>query len=304
MKLEALHHEGRLPARRARRRRIGRRDPLTPLPFSGALDDRRGDEMLHRGLFRLNRRRLQPGMVAESTLDLREALCELATIQFFESRILGGARGATGPHASEAPKDGAGLLAWLEGLRAWGPGQLDPIWSWIATQASERALHWFVLQELVAEVATKELVDAVLGPRATLPALERFRNVAMLLGTRLPRDAADDDDVTWEAMARANLVTALAVSRGAQASGAMAAMMMVQPARLALIDQALGRLGYEVDPPSPPADRHAVSQLLQRELAHDRGSAVHIACGALMWMRAGVRCLDGYRERVLHDSAA
>ncbi len=306
MKLDTLHPKARIRARRALRGRVNTDDVVSPLPFSGALDDRRGDEMLHRGLFQLNRRRLKPGVVSESTLEFREALRELATIQYFESRILEGARHATFQHASEAPKDAAGLLTWLDGLRVSGPGQLDPIWSWIATEASEHELHWFVLQELCAEVATAELVQLVLGNKATLPALERLRHMAMLLGVSIPQDASESDEVSWEAMARANLVTALAANRRSQANavGALAAMMMVQPARLALIDCALTRLGYQVYPPSPPIDREAVARLLHQQLVQDRTCAEHIACGALMWMRAGVRCLDGYRSRMLHDTAA
>ncbi len=309
MRLDTIHPKARIRARRALRGHANASDVadvVAPLPFSSALDDRRGDEMLHRGLFQLNGRRLKPGVVSESTLEFREALRELATIQYFETRILEGAHHVVAKHAAEAPKDAAGLTTWLEGLRVSGPGQLDPIWSWIATEASEEELRWFVLQELVAEMGTDELVRRVLGNKASLGALERLRQMAMLLGVTIPHDAAESDDVHWEAMARANLVTALANNRGSQANavGALAAMTMTQPARLALIDCALVRLGYEVFLPAPPVDRAAVARLLHAQLQQDRGCAEEIACGALEWMRAGVRCLDGYRAKLLQGVAA
>lgn len=309
MRLDTIHPKARIRARRALRGHVNASDVadvVKPLPFSNALDDRRGDEMLHRGLFQLNSRRLKPGVVSESTLEFRESLRELATIQFFESRILEGAHHIVSTHAGEAPKDAAGLTTWLEGLRVSGPGQLDPMWSWIATEASEEELHWFVLQELVAEMGTSELVARVLGNKASLAPLERLRHMAMLLGVTIPQDASESDDVCWEAMARANLVTALANNRGSQANavGALAAMMMAQPARLALIDCALTRLGYEVFPPSPPVDREAVARLLHAQMQQDRSCAEEIACGALEWMRASVRCLDGYRVKLLQGVAA
>lgn len=305
MRLDTIHPSARIRARRALRGRIDTIDGVAPLPFAGALDDNRGDQMMHRGLFALNRRRMKPGMVSESTLEFRESLRELATIQYFESRILEGARHAVGGHAAEAPRDAAGLLTWLEGLRVTGPGQLDPLWSWIATEASETELHWFVQQELLAEIGTLELVAQVLGPKANLDVLDRLRQMAMLLGVELPSDAAEDEDLTWEAMARSNIVTALASNRRyhAQAVGALAAMMMIQPARLALIDCALVRLGYEVYPPSPPVDRDAVARLLVAQLRDDKSSGEGVAMGALMWMRAGVRCLDRYRVKLVHDSS-
>ncbi len=306
MKLDTLHPQARLPARRALRGRVASHEVTTPFPFSGALDDGRGDQSVHRGLFRLNRRRIEPGMVSESTLEFREALRELATIQYFESRILTAGRHATEQHAAEAPRDAAGLLTWLDGLRVSGPGQLDPMWSWLATCASERELHWFVLQEVIAEVATTDLVEVVLGNKATLPLLERLRHTAMLLGVKIPIEAADCSEVTWQSMARANLVTALAATRRSRvnAAGALAAMMMVQPARLALIDCALTRLGYDVYPPTPPVDRESVARLVHQQLLQERDGAAQIATGALMWMRTGVRCLDGYRHRLLHDASA
>lgn len=288
---------------RARRSLLGGYEVGGPLAFSGALDDCRGDQMLHRGLFMCNRRRLRPGTVSEATPAFREALRELATMQFLEGRIVEAARLAVREHAGEAPRELDGLLTWLEALLVTGPGQLDPLWDWIATEATQADLEWFVLQELVAETGSDDLAASVSGSSARMTAVERLRHTALLMGVEIPETAHAAEHISWQALGRSNLVTALGATERwhAHSVGALAAMLTVLPGRVALIEKALTRLGYEVYPSALPIERGAAGRMVARQLKASSEAASDIASGALMWMRAGVRCLDSYRARLMTD---
>ena len=117
---------------------------------------------------------------------------------------------------------------------------------------------------------------------------------------------ADPAITVWEALALANLLVALALDRryAYHSIGALGAIELTAPGRVAQVDRGLARLGV------PKAARryftlHATLDLRHSEswdrevlrplVAQQPGAARAIAEGALMRLRAGARCFARYR---------
>jgi hypothetical protein len=263
-------------------------------------EHRRSDELVHRGLATRNLSRVRPGMVvdADDVAEMTAALRELAAVQYVEQKFVGEARVTVASHATEAPSDADGLIAWLEGLRLSGPGQLDPLVHWLAESASEEQLRWYVQQELATEIGIPELKAAVANLGLQPSKVSYLTDLAALIGVELP---ATTDVLSWESLARANLIIALASNRrwAGQAIGAMIAIMMTSPQRLATVERGLTRLGYEVYPPAPAYDPSVTAALVHKAVASGAANARDIAEGALMWMHFRVRCQSRYRVQLL-----
>lgn len=260
---------------------------LQSSPFT--LETRSAD-LVHRGLAAANRTRVRPGSVDDE--DRTDAMRDLAAMQFIEGSLLNTARDAVAAHAAEAPTTTEGLTAWLEALRFSGPGQLDPIIDWLATSSSEDDVRWYVAQETIAETSLKDLlalVDTKLRPK-----IARSGDLAVLLNAEPPHD------VDTQVIARGNLNVALA-NNGRwrhHAIGAVIAAVLTTPRRALAVERALTRLGYTVYPPMEAYDPVLVKTIVANQLSQDPGSGRAIAEGALMWMHAVARALDGYRVAV------
>jgi len=276
---------------------------------------------LHLALARFGRERLEPSLPDQRTRRSASALRRL------ELEFVAAERAAVASAASQAPDDPDGFVRWFEQLRESGPGQGDPLFPWLATSASMPQMKWFLAQEVAGEAGFDDLVALTQVKMPERAKLELARNywdemgrgqaagmhgpmlsdLARALGVR-----ADPATTVWEALALANLLVALALDRGYafHSIGALGAIELTAPGRVALVDRGLSRLGV------PKAARryftlHATLDLRHSEswnreilrplVAADRRVARAIAEGALMRLRAGAGCFERYR-RVLQPA--
>jgi len=275
---------------------------------------------LHLILAHFNQRRLRPSLPAPSW---REDLREEATLREMEGDFVESERALVADRARSAPIDSGSFVRWFESLRETGPGQEDPLFPWLRSRASLAEMRWFLEQEVAGEAGFDDLVALTQVKLPVQPKLELARNYwdemgrgrekAMhgpLLGN-LARELGVDADpsrVVWEANALANLLVALAANRryAYHAIGALGAIEMTAPGRVAEVDAGLARLGV-----AKGARRyfslHAVVDLRHsaawnREVIRplvdgDPRAARAIAEGALMRLAAGARCFARYREQ-------
>jgi hypothetical protein len=274
---------------------------------------------LHLALARFGRERLEPSFPDPTRRPAEEALLRAVEADFVEKE-----RAAVAGDAAAAPSDPDGFVRWFERLRETGPGQGDPLFPWLARTASLGQMKWFLAQEVAGEAGFDDLVALTQVKMPQQAKLELARNywdemgrgraAAMhgpLLGD-LARSLAvrsRPETTVWEALALANLLVALALDRhhAYHSVGALGAVELTAPGRVAQVDRGLARLGVP-----KPARRyftlHATLDLKHSEawnrevlrtlVAAEPRAARAIAEGALMRLRAGARCFARYRKEL------
>src|SRR5437868_15093665 len=100
------------------------------------------------GLAHWNRQRLAPAFPSE---DWRLILDGDAKMLRLEGAFLEELRAEVAEEAAAAPRDPASFLAWFEALNEAGAGQGDPLFLWLAAQASLEQMKWFLRQEAAGE---------------------------------------------------------------------------------------------------------------------------------------------------------
>jgi hypothetical protein len=279
---------------------------------------------LHLALTRFARERLEPALPdhppqAGDSLRAQER-------EFVERE-----RGAVAAQAREAPAEPDAFVRWFEDLRQTGPGQGDPLFPWLAHSASLAQMKWFLAQEVAGEAGFDDLVAITQVKMPVQAKLELARNYwdemgrghrAAMHGPLLSDLAralgvhAEPGTTVWEALALANLLVALALDRryAYHSIGALGAIELTAPGRVAHVDRGLARLGV----PEPARRyftlhatldlRHSAAwdrEVLRPLVAQEPRAARAIAEGALMRLRAGARCFARYREELgLHPSQA
>ncbi|HEU4539088.1 MAG TPA: iron-containing redox enzyme family protein [Polyangiaceae bacterium] len=278
---------------------------------------------LHARLGAFNRRRLEPSLGVDA--DAWEgALRDEVALRRLEAAFVEGERRAVAALAQGAPREPDAFVAWFEGLAAWGPGQGDPLFDWLATEATAEQMRWFLRQEVAGEAGFDELVALTQVRFPARAKLEMARNYWDEMGQGHPGamhgpmlDAlarevgveADPSPIVWEARALANLLVALASNRhyAYQSVGALGAVELTAPGRAARVNEGLKRLGV-----APAARRyfalHATldvkhSAAWNREVigplvAADPRAAAPLAEGALLRLAAGARCFERYRREL------
>ena len=99
----------------------------------------RSPDALHRTLLRFNQRRLRPAFPSESwQADVESEL----RARLLEGEFVEAQRARVATRAAEAPTDADGFVAWFEALKTTGPGQHDPLFPWLATEASLEQPRW------------------------------------------------------------------------------------------------------------------------------------------------------------------
>ena len=73
-------------------------------------------------------------------------------------RMLEMERQAVAVEALDAPIHATGFLAWFASLTHIGPGQSDALFPWLAYEADETAMRWFLEQELAGEAGFDDLI--------------------------------------------------------------------------------------------------------------------------------------------------
>ena len=90
-------------------------------------------DSFQRGLAHWNREKLQPGF---PTADWQKILERDLRMTRLEGGFLEELRADVVDAAAAAPTDPDGFIAWFEDLQQTGPGQGDPLFPWLAEQAS------------------------------------------------------------------------------------------------------------------------------------------------------------------------
>jgi len=274
-----------------------------------------------RGLARWNRARLAPGFPDEVWHEVHASNSRMLRL---EGDFLEELRIETIEEAVDAPTDPDGFIAWFEGLKESGPGQGDPLFPWLATQASMDEMRWFLAQEAVGEAGFDDLVAYT---QVKLPArakLELARNYWDEMGRGNPRgmhgpmlDALVErlaiepeiDSTSWESLALANAMTAMATSRrhAWHSVGALGVVELTAPGRSAATAAGLRRLGFDgrerryFDVHAVLDVRHSIAwneEAIRPLVAEDPRRATAMAEGALIRLRCGSRCFERYRAEL------
>ena len=275
-------------------------------------------DSFQRGLAHWNRERLEPGFPAadwQKTLerDLRMTRLEGGFLEELRAEIV--------EEAARAPTDPDGFIAWFEELKQVGPGQGDPLFPWLAEEATAEQLKWFFEQEAAGEAGFDDLVAMTQVKLPVEPKLELARNywdemgrgnAAGMHGPML--DALSQaldlvptiDGTIPQALALGNTLVAFATTRryAYHAIGALGVVELTAPWRAGLVAEGLKRVG--VGKERKYFALHATldvehsqawnAEVLRPLVEADPGCARFIAEGALMRLECGRRCFEAYRS--------
>lgn len=226
--------------------------------------------------------------------------------------------------AADVPTDPGGFIAWFEHLSHAGPGQGDPLFPWLAEEASRDELRWFFEQEAAGEAGFDDLVAYTQVKLPVQAKLELARNYWDEMGRgnikgmhgpmlhALAETLAVDpviENTVWESLALANAMTAMATNRryAWHSVGALGVIELTAPGRSAMVAEGLRRIGLN-EKERRYFDLHAVldvkhsadwnREALRPLVDEEPRRATAIAEGALMRLICGARCFDRYRAHL------
>ena len=278
-------------------------------------------DSFQRGLAHWNHERLAPQFPSD---DWQKILDRDTRMLRLEGGFMEGLRAEIAEEAAAAPADVEGFIAWFEALQENGPGQGDPLFPWLAEEASLDELRWFLRQEAAGEAGFDDLVAYTQVKLPATAKLELARNYWDEMGRGNPKGmhgpmldvlvetlALDPqiDDTIWESLALANAMTAMATTRryAWHSVGALGVIELTAPGRSAATAKGLRRLGFS-DRERRYFDLHAVLDVKHSEdwnrealrplVAEDPRRATAIAEGALIRLRCGQRCFERYRAEL------
>lgn len=291
--------------------------------------DTRGSQFLtdsfQRGLARWNRERLQPGFPTaewQTQLDRDQRMLRL------EGAFLEELRAEVQAEVAGVPTDAEGFIAWFEDLKETGDGQGDPLFPWLADEATRDQLRWFFEQEAAGEAGFDDLVAYTQVKLPVQPKLELARNYWDEMGRGNAKGMHGPmldalvatlevnpviENTVWQSLALANAMTAMATSRryAWHSVGALGVIELTAPGRAACVARGLRRVGLS-DRERRYFDLHAVldvkhsedwnREALRPAVAEDTRRATAIAEGALIRLRCGERCFDRYRSTLFGNA--
>ncbi len=290
--------------------------------FLGTGDRRRSQfltDSFQRGLAHWNRERLAP---AFPTADWQKMLDRDLRMERLQGGFIEELRAEVADAAARVPTDADGFVTWFEELRRSGPGQVDPLFPWLAEEASRDEICWFLQQEAAGEAGFDDLVAYTQVKLPTRAKLELARNYwdemgrgnikgmhGPMLDALVETLALEPEIETtlWQSLALANAMTAMATSRryAWHSVGALGVIELTAPARSAATAAGLRRIGLG-DRERRYFDLHAVLDVKHSEdwnrealrplVDEDPRRATAIAEGALMRLECGARCFAAYRE--------
>jgi len=223
--------------------------------------------------------------------------------------------------AEDAPDQPAAFLHWFEQLREHGSGQGDPLFAWLADTASLEQMRWFLSQEAAGEAGFEDLVALTQVRFPVRAKLEMARNFWDEMGrghergmhglmlaavVRVLELKPTIETTVWQTLALSNLMAGLCSNRryAYQAIGALGAIEMTAPGRVAQVEAGLRRL----DVPAAARTyfqlhagldiRHSQAwneEVLYTLVRSDPGTAQPIAEGAMMRLACGEACFRRYR---------
>ena len=278
-------------------------------------------DLLQRRLCALNEARFVPGQPGPGW---ENEIQSVAAMEIEEGHWLEAARQSVSARAAQAPHDADGFVAWFEDLENSGPGQNDPLFSWLATTATMEQMRWFLTQEVAGEAGFEDLCAITQVRMPQRAKLEMARNYWDEMGRGNPKGMHGPmlevlahrlsliptiETTAWESLALANTMSGLACARrySYQSVGALGVIEQTAPGRAALVAQGLKRLGL------PPEDRHYFDLHSILDIKHsdawnaealwplvdaDSSLATPIAEGALMRLECGAACFRRYRAEL------
>jgi hypothetical protein len=252
-------------------------------------------------------------------------LAAMHAAELVEAKFLEAERAATRPQIEDLPRDVPGFVQWFEALREKGPGQFDPLFEFLATDATRAQMKWFIKQEFNGEVGFDDLI-ALTQVRLPIAAkLDLARNFwdEMGNGTRegmhgpmfvemteeLGIHDTPDTEFVWETLAVANLLTAMACIRryAWHSLGSLTVTELTSPTRATRVVAGLKRLGLS-EKASHYFQLHTTidvdhwrswrDEALIPMLKETPGIMVPMAEGALMRMNAVARLYKRYRAEL------
>jgi hypothetical protein len=259
-------------------------------------------------------------------LDWESSLQEEIACRRLERAFVESERAALAGQIRHVPTQPDAFVRWFEELKEHGPGQGDPLFPWLASQASVEDMCWFLRQEMAGEAGFEDLVALTQVKLPSRPKLEMARNYWDEMGLgheqgmhgpmlgRLGRELPESEFTpVWESLALGNLMVALATARcyTYQSIGALGVIELTAPGRAELVNAGLKRLHFD-----GVARRyfalHATldvrhSQTWNREVlaplvADNPRIAPLLAEGALMRLQAGARCFERYRSELMPEA--
>jgi hypothetical protein len=273
----------------------------------------------HAALARFNLHRISPGKPTSNWLEQEQ---EHHAWRLREGQFVESLRAEVLSIAHGVPRSPDEFVAWFESLSEWGPGQGDPLFDWLAHSATLPQMRWFLQQEAAGEAGFEDLL-ACTQVKLPVPAkLECARNFwdemghgkeGAMHGPMLERMVRQldlrpsIDTTTWQSLALANTMLALALTRryAYHSLGALGAIELTAPGRVAKVSLGMRRLGLDAKARAY-FDLHAAldvshSRCWNREIIHslvaaDPACAPCLAEGALIRLRAGEQCFDRYRH--------
>lgn len=296
-------------------------DAQTTPSFRRSTQSEGRTDRLHQSLMAYGRRRLSPCDPVDDEFDPAED----AMMARVEARFLAAERAAAAPAVHEVPTEVEAFVAWWEDLREHGPGQNDPLFDWLETEANRDEMRWFIHQELVGEAGFDDLLALTQLRMPVEAKLEMGRNYwdemgrgrrHAMHGPLLDRagqllDAYDDElgPVVWESRALANLMVGLACNRryAWHSAGALGVVELTAPSRTKKVAEGMRRLQlpkestYYFALHSTVDIAHSkawVENVLTSLVREDPRRARWLAEGALMRLRAGERCFERYRAHL------
>lgn len=258
------------------------------------------------------------------TIDWSEHFELESEMRWLEAMFLEELRAEVAAAATRAPTDPDGFVSWFENLRQNGPGQGDPLFPWLAEEASLDQLRWFFRQEAAGEAGFDDLVALTQIKLPESAKLELARNYwdemgrGQARGMHGPMLAALVDTLqvepsiettVWESLALANAMTGMATNRhfAWHSVGALGVIELTAPGRAKLVAQGLKRVGL-TNRQRLYFDLHAVLDIkhsadwnreaLRPLVAEDPRRATAMAEGALMRLLCGQRCFQRYRKHL------
>ena len=279
-------------------------------------------EQVQQRLARWNQARLQPKLPDD---DWEHRLNRDHAMQELEGRFLESLRAQVDAAvAAVVPTELEAFIAWYESLEKTGPGQHDPLFTWLADEADLEQMRWYLTQEAAGEAGFEDLTASTQIKMPSRIKLELARNywdemgrgnIKGMHGPMLSRliDALDltpsIGSTVTESLALANAMTAMATRRDYawHALGALGVIELTAPARSSAVAVGLKRLGIAAK------DRlyfelHATldvkhSQAWNAEailpaVREDPRRATAIAEGALMRLTCGAVCFERYRREL------
>jgi hypothetical protein len=288
-------------------------------------------ERFHRALATYNAQQLDPAMPDECW---RQEIENHARIIRAEGEYIESVRGKIAPLVAEIPCDVDDFIDWYEELREIGPGQGDPLFPWLAEEATLDEMIWFLTQEVAGEAGFDDLLAMTQVKVPVTAKLEMARNFwdemgrgreSAMHGPLLERLAkhlhieANPDYVVPESLALGNAMLAMARSRRYcfHSIGALGVIEMTAPTRAGFVDRGLRRLRI------PTKKRiyftlHAVldvkhsecwnREVLRSLVEEDPRRAQAMGEGAVIRLWHGARCFNRYRDNfglnIRHGKAA